>query len=370
MRIAVVHPFSWPDVRRGGERYAHDLSWWLAGQGHQVDYVTGGPERSVETVDGARLVRLHHRHGDRLTGLGVTKLDSFGAAVLPWLTRNRYDVVHALVPTAAIAARSVGQRVVYTAIGHPIESGTKRARDLKLLTAAARAANVVTALSDSAANAARGLTGRPVWVTSPGIRPEAFRARVEPRDGPARLLFPANAGEPRKRLSTLLAAMPLVLEELPDARLWLGGGGAPPHDLGPDVAAAIDDLGVGSLDEVPQRYRDATVTVLPSVDEAFGLVLVESLASGTPVVASDSGGMPEIVTSAVGRLAIADDAADLARGILEAVSLARDPATPTACAEHSGHWTWDVVGPHHLAAYERAITGERPAAANDRAGGG
>src|SRR5580698_4650570 len=100
VRVAIVHPFSWPDVRRGGERYAHDLAWWLASQGHDVDYVTGAGANSIEMVDGARIVRLHHRHGDRLTGLGISKLDSFGVTALPWLRRNRYDVVHSFVPGA------------------------------------------------------------------------------------------------------------------------------------------------------------------------------------------------------------------------------------------------------------------------------
>jgi glycosyltransferase involved in cell wall biosynthesis len=355
MRIAIVHPFAWPEVRRGGERYAHDLAWWLTGQGHQVDYITGGPERSEQVVDGARLIRLHHRHGERLTGMGVTKLDSFGVAVLPWLTRNRYDVVHALVPTAAVAGRLAGQRVVYTALGHPIEAGVNRRRDRSLLTAAARAAHVFTALSDSAANAARGLTGRPVWVTNPGLRPDVFTPRLGPRDGPPRLLFPANAGEPRKRLATLLAALPTVLAAEPAARVQLGGGGAVPPGTPAEIAAAIDDIGVGDLAEVTRRYQEATVTVLPSVDEAFGLVLVESLACGTPTVASDSGGMPEIVTDEVGRLAAPEDAGSLAAAVLEAIGMARDPDVPARCAQHAQRWSWDTVGPHHLEAYQAAL---------------
>ncbi len=60
--------------------------------------------------------------------------------------------------------------------------------------------------------------------------------------------------------------------------------------------------------------------MLPSVDEAFGLVLVESLAAGTPVVAARSGACPEIVTDdAIGRLFEPDDADDLARAMGEAI---------------------------------------------------
>jgi glycosyltransferase involved in cell wall biosynthesis len=352
MRIAVVHPFSWPEVRRGGERYAHDLSWWLAREGHRVDYITGGPARQDAADNGVRLVRLHHRHGERLTRAGISKLDSFGATVLPWLLRHRYDVVHAFVPTAALAARLARQTVVYTAIGHPAEVGRERYRDLRVLRAAVRAAHVTTVLSQSAAAAAEELTGRRVRVVSPGVRTDVFTPDLSPRTGPPRLLFAAHAGEPRKRLNTLLAAMPEVLDASPDARLQVAGGGALPADLPGRVAAAVDVTGPGELADLPERYRRATVTVLPSVDEAFGLVLVESLACGTPVVASRSGGMPEIVGDGVGELVAPDDPGALAEAIRSVTNLAAEPATPRRCADHAVQWSWDRVGPAHIAAYE------------------
>ncbi len=356
MRIAIVHPFSWPEVRRGGERYAHDLSAWLADHGHQTDYVTGGPAHRVRMVDGVRMVQLHHRHGERLTGMGVTKLDSFGAAVLPWLARHRYDVVHAFVPTAAIAARLVRHRVVYTAIGHPMEVGRVRYRDLRVLRAATRAAHVTTALSQSAADAAAELTGRRPMVVTPGLRTDVFTPELSPRTGPPRLLFAAHAGEPRKRLTTLLAAMPAILADLPDARVRVSGGGGLPDGLAAEVLAAVDVTGPGSLEDVPQLFRGASVTVLPSVDEAFGLVLVESLACGTPVVASRSGGMPEIVTDDVGELVPPDDPAALAAAVISVVRYAAEPETPKRCAAHAANWSWDLVGPRHIAAYTAAQT--------------
>jgi glycosyltransferase involved in cell wall biosynthesis len=354
LRIAIVHPFTWVDVRRGGERYAHDLAWWLSMQGHEVDYIAGGPAHSITEEGGARLVRLHHRHGDRLTSWGLEKPETFGVTVLPWLTRHRYDVVHAFSPAAAIAARTARQRTVFTAIGHPGND----LRGRRLIRLASRAAGVTTALSGASAAALSAITGRPTTVVNPGIRLTDFTPELGARPRPPRLLFAAHAGEPRKRLTDLLAAMPGVLESLPDARLVFGGPGVVPEDMPAQVRAAIDVLGAGSLDDVPRRYREATVTVLPSQDEAFGLVLVESLACGTPVVAARSGGMPEIVTpeSGVGALAPVGDIDALADAIITTVALAADPATPARCADHAKSWSWDKVGPDHLAAYQAAIT--------------
>jgi phosphatidylinositol alpha-mannosyltransferase len=360
VRVALVHPYSWPAVRRGGERYLHDLAQWLAGRGHQVDVITGsGPRRPDEGTSGVRFVRLPTWE---LASHGVTALDSFGATVLPQLLRERYDVVHSLVPSGALAAAATLLPSVYTVLGHPSPANRPASAWSRALFAqAVRRARVPAALSRSAADGTEGLTGRRPLVLSPGVRLETFTPRASPPTGPPRLLFNGDAGDPRKRLVVLLRAMPTVLAELPGIRLCLGGVGDPSEaldQLEPGlrrvVADVIDDPGTGDLGDVPDRYRAATISVLPSVDEAFGLVLVESLACGVPVVCSRSGGMPEIVTEDVGRLATPDDPADLARAVLEAVALAGQPGIGAACVARAAHWDWSRVGPQHELAYARA----------------
>jgi phosphatidylinositol alpha-mannosyltransferase len=359
MRIALLHPFSWPAVRRGGERYAHDLAWWLAGQGHDVDYVTAASDgaASTEESDGARLVRLplrYYRKRDRLTRPG---LDGYALTVRPWLAANRYDVVHSFSPTAAVAAAGSGHRVVFTGIGHPVTlTAPERAADRRGYQRAVRRAAVATALSASAAAAGEQLTGIRPRVLNPGIRLDLFSSRANPQaKGPPRLLFAADASDPRKRVRVALAAMPAVLDARADARLVIGGPGQLPDAIPDRVRAAVNVIGVGEADQVADRYRQATVTVLPSVDEGFGLVLVESLACGTPVVASNSGGMPEIVAPGIGELFQTDDPDDLAQAIINAVTLSADPSTARRCAEHAARWGWDVIGPQHLAAYQDAV---------------
>lgn len=362
MRIALVHPYSWPTVRRGGERYAADLARWLADAGHEVVLLTGGDAADDVTRDGVRTVHVPLRAPARLAPHGVTPLDTFGLSVLPHLLRERYDVVHSLVPSGGIAAAAALQPSVWTALGHPSPANPPaRAWSRELLRRAVRSVRVAAALSRSAADGLEALTGRRHVVLPPGVRTADFAARLEPRTGPPRLLFSAFAADPRKRLRVLLAALPAVLEALPDTRLQLGGGGDPSEAfdaLDPGVRRAVgahvDELGAGELADVPERFRAATVSVLPSVDEAFGLVLVESLACGTPVVCSRSGGMPEIVDPAVGLVAAPDDPAALAHALVGAVQLAADPAVPARCVERAARWDWDVVGPAHELVYRRA----------------
>jgi len=102
-------------------------------------------------------------------------------------------------------------------------------------------------------------------------------------------------------------------------------------------------LGVGALDDVPGRYRDATVTVLPSRYEAFGLVVVESLAAGTPVVVGPSGAPREIVGPDVGVVAEALDPRPLADALERALALAGAPGTVDACRTVAERFDWDLA---------------------------
>jgi glycosyltransferase involved in cell wall biosynthesis len=360
MRVALLHPFIWPEVRRGAERYVDDLAWYLSGQGHDVEVIAGSYERSgVDERDGVVVRRLRHRLGRRFRSRGVTAVETFGAVALPTLMRRRYDVVHAFVPSAALAARAARQPTLFSLIGHPTTAQLHADPvNGRLLGYAVRRATTVAALSRASASQTALLFGRDAEVLPPGVRLTQFDPALEARSGPPRILFSGFVGDRRKGLDVALAAFAHVLEQRPDARLLLSGGGDPAwaSDLRrPDVAAAVDQLGPGSPDEVPRRYRSATVTVLPAQDEAFGLALVESLASGTPVVCADAGGMPEIVDAgAVGRVAAAAGPDALATALLETIALAADPVTPQRCVDHARRWGWsEAVGPMHEALYHR-----------------
>jgi glycosyltransferase involved in cell wall biosynthesis len=179
------------------------------------------------------------------------------------------------------------------------------------------------------------------------------------------VLFSADAGDRRKGVDRLLAAFARVLDERPDARLqissatdWTWALDALGRDRG-RVERAVDALGAGRPEDVPGRYRAATVTVLPSSGEAFGMVLVESLASGTPVVCNDDGGMPSIVSDpAIGRVATATDPTALADAILDVIGLAVAPGTPERCVAHAARWDWaTAVSPAHEELYEAVASG-------------
>lgn len=383
LRVALVHPYSWPEVRRGGERLLHDLAWYLASAGHSVEVLTGawsGP--SVETTPEGAVIRRHQLRemAPVQRRFRVGPMETFGAWALADLARRRYDVVHALTPTGALAGRLSGHRTVYTVLGHPdpedfaLQPGSRR-----LFRAAVRAAHVTTALSTSAAERVRQLGGRAARVLPPGVRTDRFTPELEPRTGPVRVVFASDASDVRKGVHHALAAMRVVRRRHPDARLVLCGPGDAAwavQGVGADasaVLARVDPLAVRGLgpdgaellaeattrlegvtpEQMPELYRSGTVTVLPSWHEAFGLTLAESLACGTPVACFSEAGMTDVVDDpGVGRMAAFGDEDGLARAVCQAVELARRPGTPARCVEHARRWGWkESVGPAYLELY-------------------
>ncbi len=367
MRIAIVHPYPWPEVRRGAERYLDDLSRYLSGKGHDVTIVTGAPKsahgggawRTERRPDGVTVERRHRFGAGPAGRFGVTEVETFGAVALEPLTRLRPDVVHALTPTAALAGALVRRPTLYTVLGHPDRSQLPpHALPRGAFRLAVRLAGATATLSRASATALAASVGGAAVVLPPGVHLGQFPADLEPRTGPPRILFSATLTDDRKRVELAVAAFARLLTGRPDARLALSGQGDPGRALaaaaalGDHVAAAVDVLGPGSPAEVPGRYRAATVTVLPAEHEAFGLALIESLASGTPAVCTPTGGMPELIDDTVGCVAGASTPAALGQALCEAVNLAADPKTPTRCVDRASRWDWEsAVGPVHEQVY-------------------
>jgi glycosyltransferase involved in cell wall biosynthesis len=177
----------------------------------------------------------------------------------------------------------------------------------------------------------------------PGDRQEARRHIGVAPEG--RVAVWVGRMHPVKGLDVLLDACAMLRSQRGDAplpfSLYLVGDGPLRQSLEQAVTArgltgVVHFAGQKTPSELPEWYRAADVTVLPSRSEGIPNVLRESLACGTPFVASDVGGVPELAASgAANRLVPAGDASALARAIRASLE---HPCAPASVASPTADW--------------------------------
>jgi glycosyltransferase involved in cell wall biosynthesis len=154
-----------------------------------------------------------------------------------------------------------------------------------------------------------------------------------------------------------------AVARLPDAVLVVGGDGEwrPQYQARAHASLGARARFIGDVPDeaLPTFYRAADVVALPSVDrtEAFGLVLLEALACGTPVVASRLPGVRTLVDEGrTGYLVEPGDVDELANKLSRCISESA-ALGPNACAFVRARYGWPTVAQQLLALYERILTG-------------
>jgi len=363
------------DTRSGMQRVATETARHLVRQGHEVTILTlrRHLEPAREVRDGVRVLRYDGTGGaigDAIAGF---------RALHDLHARRPIDVLHAhfaycaLGPLAASAGRMARVRTYHgawnlEAIAERPALPSDRFR-YGVEWASLRSADRVVVLSDYA----RAQIVRTFGVDDaridriPGGADLARFAPTEPR-GAYRRTFElepdafviACAGRlvKRKGFDRVVAALSAILQEIPQARLLIGGDGAER----PALEAQIARLGLGErvrllghLDgTLADLYRSADVVVVPSLAlETFGLVTIEALAAGTPVIGTPTGATPEILRALDPRLiargttseALADAVVRFARSGPDA------DETKNRLTAFTARYSW----PNHASAVERVL---------------
>jgi glycosyltransferase involved in cell wall biosynthesis len=167
---------------------------------------------------------------------------------------------------------------------------------------------------------------------------------------------------PRMGLDILIDAWARLQPTLPRAQLVVVGDGPERHQLQElarrsGIGASVRFLGRVDDATLARCYQAADLSVVPTAAlEGFGLVVLESLACGTPVVVTDSGGLPEGVAGLDLSLIVpAGDADALASRLRTALDGTQAPPAPTRCRAHAESFSWPMVAEHHRAVYSRAV---------------
>lgn len=239
----------------------------------------------------------------------------FNLALPPLLRRLRYDLIVGFDIDGFLWSRRGGNTPYVCCVKGVIaeellhEQGRTRAlfRVLSQLERHnARNADLVltdTAYARAAIGRHYGVPGRRVRLVPAGIDLARWEriAQENPRETDGCTILCVARQYPRKHIADLLHAMAIVRNHVPQARAVIIGDG-PEHAnlraLAADLLLGDRVRFLGALpndDDVARWYRRADIFCLPSVQEGFGMVFVEAMASGLPVVATLSAAIPEVV---------------------------------------------------------------------------
>ncbi|MEX1158839.1 MAG: glycosyltransferase [Thermomicrobiales bacterium] len=412
-RVAMISVHTSPIAMLGGKDagglnvYVRELARQLDGCGVEVDIFTRRTDDDTpEVVELSERVRVVSIEAG--PAAPVPKDDLFSmlpefasqAALYSLRVGARYDTVHSHYWLSGWAAHLLKRywnvptvhtfhtlaRLKNVVAGHAGQESAVRLRtERKLLDFVD---HIIAPNSDERAEMVwrMGADNARICVIPPGIDLDLFhphnalaaRARLGLPDNPL-VLFVGRV-DPMKGIETLLDGFQqlrsLNWHGLPPKLVFVGGtverrDGAivPADDLVP-VARRAESLGI--LDDVlfrgsepqellPDYYAAATVCAVPSRYESFGLVAVEAMACGLPVVASRAGGLKFTVEEEVsGLLVPVGDASALAKS-LDRVIRDRDlrASLQVGARQAAIRFSWQTIGPAMLNLYERLAEGER-----------
>jgi glycosyltransferase involved in cell wall biosynthesis len=327
--------------------YVHDINRHLVRRGHSVTVVTpGDPSLSREdTFDGVRIVRFPLNlpadltYGrvaqSRVSWLGrfarvavmANYLEAQHRAIMAEAREGQADVIHAhwAIPTgpaAVVAARKLGIPSVITMHGGDVYVNPEQGYDFPTrwyvrpaLRWTLRHACALTAITEDCRQHAlrAGAPDNRIRLVFNGTDLRRFSpgdngGGTAPEFGP-HMIFACRQLFPRKGIRFLLQAAAQLKPRFPDLKVVLAGDGFER----PQLARLAADLGIGpdvtflgwvpNVD-LPPYYRAAAVSVIPSLEEGFGIPAAEAMGCEVAVVASDAGGLPEVVEHGVTGLVV------------------------------------------------------------------
>ncbi len=363
MKIALTTPNYWPYVRRGTARYISILSKYLIKKEHQVTIITAKPGKAqIVKKNGLVIKYLPYRQHPVLLN-HINRYQTFPASAFWPFFKGDYDVIYCMHHPEGFAAHLVSKlrelryMLNITSVPFGIYWGDSLINKYMFQKSIFSADGLLLPSQFAAHHMQEeyGVTGKMIPMP---VDTEYFTRRCEKDLKNPMILFVSDLTDRRKGLSLLLEAFYRFKKKVPRSVLLLAGQTDKfktkrlLEEIPQDMQASIKILGQGRLEDLPLLYARATMTVLPSMYEVFGMVLLESLASGTPVVGCNSGAIPEIITSPeIGHLfdpqvedGVATNATGLCEAMMEVFELAQNKGNSTKCREHARLFEISVIG--------------------------
>lgn len=336
--------------------YVHDINRHLVMLGHEVTVVTPRVAESAarESFDGVDVIRFsanipadlsYGKVAQTKVGAGakIRRLTAMAGYVRKQYTaaldagrQHQPDVVHGhwAIPTGpavVAAARKLDCPSVITMHGGDVYVNHEQGYNFPtrwyvrpVLRRTLRGASGLTAISDDCRTHAlnAGANAETIEIIMNGADLRRFSpGDANISDYGKQMVFACRQLIPRKGIRFLVEAMAMLKTDYPDLQLVVAGDGmerdsleALSQDLG--VEDRVHLIGWVPNASLPDYFRSAIFSVIPSIEEGFGIPAAEAMGCEIPVIATDAGGLPEVVEDGVTGLVIAkEDSAGLANAM-------------------------------------------------------
>jgi phosphatidylinositol alpha-mannosyltransferase len=370
MRVGVVCPYSW-EYPGGVQFHIRDLAEHLIASGHDVSVLAPADDDAPVpsyVIAAGRAVPVPYNGSIARVSFGPLS----AARVRRWLRDGHFDVLHLHEP----ATPSLSLLACWAAVGPIVatfHTANLRSRAMAaaypMLQPALEKVSARIAVSEDARRTLVEHLGGDAVLIPNGVWVDFFRdgpRRPQWRGAGGTVGFIGRLDEQRKGLASLLRAMERVVVERPGVRLLVAGHGDVEEARSTLPAAVRDAVTfLGPVDEATKAalLRTVDVYVAPNLGgESFGIVLVEAMSAGAPVLASDLDAFSRVLDGGqAGELFRAGDATDLARSL---VGLLDDEPRRARLRELSASWVrrfdWSAVAEDVLAVYETVTEGAGP----------
>jgi glycosyltransferase-like protein len=218
-------------------------------------------------------------------------------------------------------------------------------------------------------HASRVINGVNLWRFSPILSGSEYALKEQWKLNGSPIYLTVGGIEPRKNSIRLLQAFTQVLKEYPNAQLVIAGGAtlfdyqsyrdeffALAHQLQIEIGRSLVLPGVISDSELPALYRIADAFVFPSVKEGWGLVVLEAIASGLPVITSNQAPFTEFLSQTQALLVNPDSPDAIAQAMCSIVRPDYSISLVQQSQSVLARYTWEASAKMHLHHYQQFLT--------------
>ena len=364
-RIGIVCPYGW-DTPGGVQSHVGDLAQYLIRQGHYVSVLAPAIDEDnlPDFVTSAgRPIAIPYN--------GAVARVLFGpiafSRVRHWISNGNFDVLHLHEP----AIPSISLLACWAAEGPMVGTFHAAAKRQKVTFAVAPILEPVIekltariAVSEAARETLTEHLETDAIVVPNGIYADLYRDGVIDQRWTGNTLgFIGRFEEKRKGLDVLVAALPAIIAQFPDLKVFIAGPGDAQEvlkEIDPYLHSRFEFLGRISESEKANFLASVGLYIAPNTGgESFGIILAEALAAGASVVASDIPAFDSLLGhGAYGTLFASEDSQDLARKV---IALLGDEEGRRAIAQrgkkYAQEFDWDVVAEKIYDVYQMAMVG-------------